>query len=228
MHSTHTILEFCKQEIDKQKALSSPYLTEIVNGNMSKDQFTHSQIQFFFAVAFFSRPMSALMARFSDPNLRLKILENILEEHGNFNSSAFHESTFKQFLKSLGVTSEEISKITPGSEVRAFNAALISTCTFDNTDIAVSCMGAIELMFAQISSIIGHATVKNNWVAKEQLIHYTLHEKIDLEHANDFFQLAEHNWINANTRANIIIGIDLGIYIFKRLYDDLYLVSQKT
>jgi len=222
MKDTHEILDFCQQSIKEKHALSSPYLTELINGGMTKETFIQTQVQFFHAVAFFSRPMSVLMSRMPDPRKRLKILENIVEEHGNFNPAFFHESTFKEFLKQLSPSTADPDQYTDlWPELKAFNSSLMATCSFDHITVALCCMGTIELMFAQISSVIGHAVVKNKWIQAKDLQHYTLHEKIDLDHANDFFYLAHNDW-NSDNHYLIEEGIHFGIFIFKRLYDDLY------
>ncbi len=70
---------------------------------MSCTEFQRTQRQFYFAVDFFSRPMSALLMRMPCPEQRLGILANIVEEHGGFQPSAFHEATFRDFLVTLGV-----------------------------------------------------------------------------------------------------------------------------
>ena len=68
----------------------NPYLVALKNGDMSRDCFRLTQEQFFFAVTFFPRPMAALVGRIDDPHLRLDILHNLVEEHGEFDARAFH------------------------------------------------------------------------------------------------------------------------------------------
>jgi len=88
-------------------------------------------------------------------------------------------------------------------------------------------MGIIEHAFAGIASIIGQAVVQNGWVKKENLIHYTLHAEIDCRHAAEFFTVVEKQWNVPARRYYIDQGLQLGAYIFDRLYRDLYLQARR-
>src|SRR6516164_8542076 len=82
--------------------MHNPYLEALVDGSMSLESFRQTQEQFFFAVTFFPRPMAALVGRIPDPRLRLDILHNLVEEHGEFEVKAFHHNMFQQFLRTIG------------------------------------------------------------------------------------------------------------------------------
>src|SRR5215470_14515427 len=98
---------------------------------MPRECFQLTQEQFFFAVTFFPRPMAALVGRIDDPHLRLDILRNLVEEHGEFDTRAFHHNTFRQFLRSLGTEAHELDAATVWPEVRAFNGVLTTSCVLD-------------------------------------------------------------------------------------------------
>lgn len=219
------ILEYADSAIKKRGIYSNDYFTDLKNGSMSLAEFRKSQEQFFYAVSFFSRPMSALMARFPVPGQRLSILENIVEEHGSFSSSAYHETTFREFLELIGVDVNQIDELSLWPEVRAFNSSLMTACVFDEPEVGVACLGAIEYAFATISSLIGNAVIERGWSTKEELKHYKLHEKIDVEHACDFFNIIEEKWSDPGRNYFIKQGVDMGVYIFDRLYKDLRATS---
>src|SRR4051794_34819697 len=80
----------------------SPYFESLRSGALDLPAFRASQEQFYFAVTFFSRPMAALIARLPDYAARMSILQNVVEEHGDFQLSAAHGATFELFLASLG------------------------------------------------------------------------------------------------------------------------------
>ena len=80
----------------------NPYIVALEDGSFSLDDFVETQVQFFFAVAFFSRPMAALAARIPHSLLRLEVLRNVWEEHGEGNPSLYHETTFRELLDKLG------------------------------------------------------------------------------------------------------------------------------
>ncbi len=157
------------------------------------------------------------------PTQRLSILENIVEEHGSFSSAAYHETTFKQFLQLIEVDTNNLENCHLSPEIRAFNSVLMNAAVFDEPEVGVACLGVIEYMFATISSIIGKGVVARGWCRETELKHYKLHEKIDIAHAMDFFNIIEKNWENPQRQYYIKQGIEMGIYIFDRLYRDLNL-----
>jgi pyrroloquinoline-quinone synthase len=202
--------------------LGNPYLRTLADGGLPLADFRASQEQFGFAVTYFARPMAALVARIEAPGDRLGILANIVEEHGDFKSSAFHHATFRQFLASIGSNDDARSDVLgAGPQVHAFNSVLTSVCTLEDLAVGISCMGVIEHAFARISAVIGAGVVQRGWVARDGLVHYALHAQIDERHAEDFFALVEPGYQDPGTRQRLDRGLRLGAYVFNRLYTDL-------
>ncbi len=200
----------------------NPYLVALEDGSMQLGEFRRSQEQFFFAVTFFPRPMAALVGRIPEPKARLNILHNLVEEHGEFNEDQFHHNTFQRFLLSIGCEPGKLEKAAPTAALRAFNSVLTSACVMDELEVGVACMGVIEYAFAGISATIGHAVVKRGWVRQGELVHYALHAQIDERHAEEFFAIIEPRWDDPARRYFIEQGLELGAYVFNRLYCDLY------
>jgi pyrroloquinoline-quinone synthase len=202
--------------------LDNPYLAALEDGSMSRSAFQETQEQFFFAVSFFPRPMAALVGRIADPHRRLDILHNLVEEHGEFDATAFHHNTFKRFLSSMGSDADALEKTGPCPEVRAFNSVLTTACVLDELEVGVGCMGIIEHAFSGISAVIGKAVVGRKWVERSKLAHYKLHSEIDERHAEEFYAVVEPSWADPARRYFIVQGLELGAYVFNRLYTDLY------
>lgn len=201
--------------------MQNRYFQRLHSGEMSLESFRESQQQFYFAVDYFSRPMSALMMRIPSGEERLGILENIVEEHGSFRSDAFHEATFRQFLKAIGGRSERPDTDSMRPAVHAFNATIMAACLSDDLRTGIACLGIIEYAFADISSAIGRAVVQRGWLSESELVHYKLHEEIDKQHAADFFGLLQAAWKADRGRVQINQGLRLGAYAFDCLYRDL-------
>lgn len=213
----------CADDVLKRiNILNNPYFTALRNGTMSLECFRRTQEQFFFAVTFFPRPMAALVGRIPDPRYRLDILHNLVEEHGEFQEQSFHHTTFQQFLRTLGSRPEQLDQLGLWPSLRAFNSVLTASCVLDELEVGVACMGIIEYAFAGISAAIGQAVVQHGWVATDQLVHYKLHAEIDERHAEEFFAVIEPHWGDERRRYFIVQGLELGAYIFDRLYRDLY------
>ncbi len=202
------------------RILDNSYFDALGSGRMSRDAFSRSQRQFYFAVDFFSRPMSALLMRIPCPKQRLGILANVVEEHGDFQPSAFHVATFREFLEAFD-DSGCPRRTEMGPQVHAFNAAIMAACMADETQVGIACLGIIEYAFADISACIGKAVVERGWLTENELVHYSLHAEIDKKHAADFFKLIEDDWREPTTRPLIEQGLQLGAYVFDRLYRDL-------
>jgi pyrroloquinoline-quinone synthase len=215
------LLRAIDEVVSASRIMQNTYFTSLQTGEMSHDVFCRTQQQFYFAVDYFSRPMSALMMRIPDPAERLGILGNIVEEHGNNCSNAFHEATFRQFLEQIGGNGERPEHAIMGPAVHAFNATIMSACLSDDVRTGIACLGIIEYVFADISAVIGTAIVNRDWVTEENLVHYDLHAKIDKQHAEDFFKLLAADWVQDQGRAEVVRGLKLGAYAFDRLYRDL-------
>lgn len=201
---------------------ANPYFRDLLDGTMPLDAFRRTQEQFFFAVTFFPRPMAALVGRIPNPKQRLDVLHNLVEEHGEFQEHRFHHNTFQQFLRTIGSNPDTLDNLMIWPEVRAFNSVLTTACVLDELEVGVACMGVIEQAFAGISALIGRAVVDRGWVKTEELVHYKLHAEIDERHAEEFFAVVEAGWQDGSRRYFIEQGLELGTYIFDRLYHDLH------
>ncbi len=218
------IVNNADQVLTETAILDGPYFASLQSGEMSRESFCQSQRQFYFAVDYFSRPMSALLMRLPSARQRLGILANVLEEHGEFQPAAFHEATFREFLQSVG-DDQGPDPVTIEPPVHAFNAAIMSACLVDEIQVGIACLGIIEYAFADISALIGNMVVKRGWVTQAALTHYSLHAEIDKKHAADFFELLREDWKTPQGQALIKRGLRLGGYVFDRLYRDLIAVD---
>jgi pyrroloquinoline-quinone synthase len=170
--------------------------------------------------------MAALVGRIPDPHLRLDILHNLVEEHGEFREQAFHHNTFQKFLRTIGSKPETLDALALWPAVRAFNSVLTASCVLDELEVGVACMGIIEFAFAGISARIGKAVVERGWISADDLVHYSLHAEIDDRHAEEFFAVIEPLWDAEPRRYYISQGLELGAYAFDRLYRDLDAASR--
>ena len=202
----------------------NPYLKGLADGSFDKDDFVETQIQFFFAVIFFSRPMAAVAAKIPHPAQRVEVLRNVWEEHGEGNVRLMHGETFLELLDRLaGVTRADVEGRALWPEVRAFNTTLVGAAVLDEFVVGVGAMGMIERMFVDISAAIGRGIVARGFLPEERLVHYRLHEELDVKHSQDFFDVVRPLWdASAEERYYIEQGLRLGAYVFDRLYRDLW------
>ena len=219
-----TLHNFVGQTLGELGYDSNPYFVNLRNGQFQKADFVETQVQFYFAVIFFSRPMAALAAKIPTPELRVEIVRNVWEEHGEGMATKIHGTTFREFLKRLdNVSSGYIESRMLWPEVRMFNTTLVGTAVLDDYLVGCGMMGIIERMFSDISVWIGQGIVEQGWVSESQMVHYKIHQNLDVKHSQDFFNVLEHSW-NAEDKSQYLIkqGLLLGAYIFDALYRGLW------
>jgi pyrroloquinoline-quinone synthase len=199
------------------------YIAALRSGEMSRDDFVETQIQFLFAVVFFARPMGALVGRLPRRQMQLAILENLRDEHGSGRLTVCHENTFVELLQRLGTERAEIDRRALWPEVRAFNTTLLGLCALDDALTGVAALGMIEDMFAGISAAIGAAIVERGFLPKRDVVHYATHESLDVAHAEGFYAgLYEPYAEHPRHKYEIDQGLELGAYAFMSLYEGLY------
>ncbi len=219
------VTSLADQFLQKTPILEGPFFKDL--STMDKEVFKKAQIQFFFAVDYFSRPMAALIARLPLHRDRIDIIHNIIEEHGHFDQHKYHSNTFKDFLQTLGIPKNEIDQLHPSAVVNMFNYTLMGICAQEDPLIGLACNGIIEYAFSDISALIAEKVVERKWITKEELVHYNLHAYLDKKHAEDFFKILEPSMEKEELKNKIIQGLKLGTYIFHRLYEDLYTEAKK-
>jgi pyrroloquinoline-quinone synthase len=222
-HSPTATESLAIELLERSPILGNSYFRSLKDGSMPKERFIESQVQFFFAVGFFSRHLGALIARLPSSAERGVLVHNLSEEHGldeenpveGFRPHLAHDKTFAAFLRSLGVTADQLSLSAPGPVVRAFNLSVSGACSMETPTFAFAALGMIEYAFADISALIGTKVVELGWVRSDELVHYCLHAAIDKRHAAELFEAAERA-----DKASIVGGLEFGRYVFDRLYRD--------
>ena len=202
----------------------NPYFRTLREGSLTREDFVETQIQFYFAVVFFSRPMAAVAAKIPDARHRVEVLRNVWEEHGEGDASLMHGATFLTFLERLaGLREEDVNRRALWPEVRVFNTTLVGAAVLDEYLVSVGMLGIIERMFSEISAWIGRAVVDQGWIEQDQMIHYTLHQELDVRHADDFFEVLRPAW-EADPADHYYIeqGLRLGAAVFDGLYAGLH------
>ncbi len=202
----------------------NPFLVALADGSFDRDDFVETQIQFYNAVIFFSRPMAAVAAKIPSARQRREILRNVWEEHGEGSDHDAHGETFLALLERLGVSEEELGRRPLWPEVRLFNTALTGACVMDEFLVGTGVLGMIERMFSDISGRIGRAIVAQGWLPADRIIHYDLHEELDIKHADDFFEVLRPFWRDGTDEDRYVIeqGLRLGAVTFDTLYEHLY------
>ena len=202
--------------IDKQL-----YFDLLKNNKMSFETFKESQTNFYGAVLNFSKPLFLLCSRMDSYIDRLKILENIFDEHGNGDPYKTHGYTYKKYLVSLGVDKRNISENFEHISTSNFFLKVNETVNNDKMDIAIAMYGIIEDRYTEISSFIAKTILKNKWLNEENLVHYEMHQELDKYHAKLFYSIIEKNWVGNTSLKDIKKGLNLGNKLVFKLFNEL-------
>ncbi|MEI7374812.1 MULTISPECIES: TenA family transcriptional regulator [Dickeya] len=197
-----------------------PYFSKLINGEISKQGFIDSQMQFAHLVQFFSRPMASMIANIPNAQRRMKIVENLWEEHGKGIPDKIHGRTILTLIDRLGGNAKDLEKTPISANIEIFNVALKGIATFEDYRLAAAVFSSIERIFVEISSLICQAIIKHDWLPEEKITHYALHKEIDIEHAEDFLAVVEEDWANNDEESKELIarGIRLGASLFMNVY----------
>ena len=212
---------FISEIIKSSPIHRQPFFLSLLNGTMDKERFKETQIGILDAVEFFSRPMFIISSKLDSYEDRYCIIRNILDEHGNGEIGNAHGNTFRQYLVSLGVTEKQIKNRRPNEAVLEFNKTLIKCSTKKSTMRSIAMMGIIEERYSKISATIVREILKRNWISKDRLYHYSLHEELDVEHAQSFYNIIKGGWKNINSKEEIKKGLTLGNSMILNLYNGI-------
>lgn len=216
-----TTLEEAVQQVSQAYDFKRhPYLLWMQSQFTSREGFLKTQLPFRFAVESFSQALAAVLARISILEERLAIAENVAEEHGHGNLNDSHKHTFQQYLRALGATPEQLESPC-STPVFAFNHSILNYCLTQLPEAGAAALGIIEYLYVDISAAIAHTVDRRYWIAPGTQSHYTIHEKLDVEHARELLLLAKPAWDCPRTRAVVAQGLLLGAHYFWRLYHDL-------
>jgi len=202
----------------------NPYFLNLSKQTFEFQDFLETQIQFLQAVMHFNRPMTVLAARLDNELHRSLVLHNVWEEHGEGDLRSSHRQTFLLLLERLGGLSQtEVFQKPVWPEMRLFNSALDGVAANQSIEFGLACFGIIERLFAPISGEIGFQICRHQWLTEDKMIHYALHQELDVQHSEDFFSCIQEAWISSEQhRTNIESGLRFGATLFMQLYSDLW------
>ena len=77
-----TLYDTIQRIKDTANLTTHPYFQALRDRTITHEGFVQTQMQFLHAVAYFPRPLMALAARIPNAAMRLPLIENAFEEHG--------------------------------------------------------------------------------------------------------------------------------------------------
>lgn len=212
-------MESCVSELNLPE---NPYFKTLCSGEMSKQQFLSSQIEFAPMVYFFSRPMAQVIANVPEAAPRVALVGNLWEEHGQGVMEKVHGKTISILIDRLGGDSSRVDMSKPSPNARVFNETLRSVSSFEDYRFAASMFAGIERTFVDISTMIFQSIVDGGWLKPSQITHYGLHKELDIEHAEDFLKVVDKDWSQPQFQPLIKDGVRFGCHLFANTYVGFY------
>lgn len=182
-----------------------------------RESFRDSQAGFRFAVEEFSCAIATVVAKLPNLEERFELAKNFIEEHGGGSLEHSHKHTFITYLKALHINQEKLNAPIPNS-VLLFNKSLRGICSIEPFYTGAALLGMIEHAYVDVSAMIALHIHEQKWVMPNSQTHYATHEKLDVIHAQDFFNVIVPFWGNSHMRADIMNGLILGATLFWNLY----------
>ncbi len=195
----------------RARDVSVPYVERVLSGQLCRERFVDTQLQFFHAVAAYPASLGVLAARLPDAAARAVLEENVHDEHGRGRGEDAHVETFRLLLERLGVSAARLAGAKVGADTRAFNARVQAACAGGPPEVGLAVIAAIEDLFTGISRGLGHAIAARGWLPADRIPHYSVHETLDRAHADALFAALE-SWpsCDGGFAARVARGFDHG------------------
>jgi hypothetical protein len=205
---------------------NNPYFVTL-NKIPDTKKFLLSQECFISAVDNWSKALGLLLFYAPSYKERLVLVKNLYDEHGNGDLKLSHVNTFKSLLRSLNYQHEILiynNTLPSYSIVDKFNNSINAAIMEKTWVYSIAMLAMIEYTYITVSKNIHNYL--SNFLPRDEINHYSLHETIDETHAQELFDILEPI-INIGSNMDVIKnGIKDGYDYFYILYESLNVYLQ--
>lgn len=187
----------------------------------NQKEFLKSQKGFYYAVKAFPQMLCKLASLIENPEIRLTVVENIWEEHGQGNAHSFHTHTYFQYLQSLGFegNAEQLEHQPWIQEwIEHVMAKKMSAPHY------AAYLSGIEYVYARISNKICHHL--NSYRLKCEQTHYAKHSVLDYAHATELLQVST-SCSSKETNQELFESFKLGVDEFLMLFKNMVFLTEQ-
>lgn len=195
-----------------------PFVRAMNDGTLPLELARRAALDIGAVVACFPRFLAAVIANIADHRERMVLVDNLYVEHGAMNPAHVHEVTYRGFLRQLGLDDDAIAGHEPGLGVVVYNRAMLDLCRAQPVAEALGALGVVEEVVARVSVAVRRYVQRLEGPMEEA--HFSVHETLDLRHADEIYDLVEPFYANG-ARAAVERGMRLGHYYHLRLYSDV-------
>lgn len=186
------LVQTLKGMVERRKAYQNhPWIQRYVQGELSRPQIRLWVEQHYCTVGDVHDIFGPIYAGCPDPEVRVRMLENILEEEtGRLTGSAPHRELMCRLIEALGGTREQISQIQPLPETiarRSFLRLLARTRPFYEAVAAISVAG--ESQFGDMAETYARTAETRYGLSPEATAFWWVHAQADKEHGGTAFEI---------------------------------------
>lgn len=227
MNRSPTAKALASSIINSAPPESHPFVAGLAAGTLPLTTARATALEIGHVVAAFPRFLAAALANIPRWDRRMLLVENLFEEHGGLDASKVHEVTYRQLVAALGVPEAVQRDHRPGLGATVYVRAVMDVCLHQPTAEALGALGVIEEVVARASLAVGTYLRRLDRDGACGDTHFTVHETLDLQHADEIYGLAQHH-IDSGERESVERGMRLGHYYHLRLYSDVLAAAVPT
>lgn len=223
-----SIQKNAQEIIFKEEIETHDLFKGLLENSFSPAEIESIGLEIYQVVLVFPRFLSAMITRIDDYKLRMDLVENLFEEHGRMKVDKVHSETYVTFLNKLGIENAKIHKSRPGLPSIVYTRGVLQLCLQENILEGLAALAIIEEIVARVSISTGKFARNYGNRDKGHVDHFSDHEVLDLAHSREIYQLvalyAESQRMRISEEEmeqSIRLGLKLGCYYQKRLYDDI-------
>jgi pyrroloquinoline quinone (PQQ) biosynthesis protein C len=127
--------------------------------------------------------LAATISHIEDEETRLKLVENLSEEHGNLEIHFTHDALFRRYARALGVEPASVREAAPDSPTSRLLEHFETMCRGgpDYRALAMEC--AFETLFSPVSLMMADGLRRSGLVTDDAVVFFDLHGLADVAHS---------------------------------------------
>ncbi|HHW39254.1 MAG TPA: hypothetical protein GXX18_18885 [Bacillales bacterium] len=214
------------QIVDERRYRNHSFVTELVAGNVSKEQLKKWAIQKYFQVFQQNRAFSAIHSNSPYPDARKYLMEQLIAEETDIEcGSDSHYDLIKRLVYAAGGTDEEIENTSIGDPVKDYLNFVINTCKNEHFTYGLLTFYSLESQTPD-SVIKMYEALKNQFgFSDHDLEWFTIHYEADQEHGEKGRELIEKYWQEApNFKEKSFEIVNGATEMWTKLHDYYYSV----
>ncbi len=184
-------LKFVLQpEVDK--VINHEFLRRLSNKELDKNQVKKFALDYNFYCQCFPQLLGYAAGKIKEDKIRMPIIENLWEEHGEGDFQKSHRQLFLNFMKSLEISGEEIEKSKPTKATKKYITELLSICeNGDALDVLALVGPGTEYFASKEFEVIYKGLQNYHFSDNLDLSFWSIHIEVDDHHYSDMLKSIE-------------------------------------